>query len=74
MSEIFNIIPKHTDTCLHFRFRYFFRMQSFASAISDFAMAYVDWIAMQVYKYSLDLLQWLLQRVNQVLDLASLRV
>jgi hypothetical protein len=24
MSEIFNIIPKHTDTCLDFRFRYFF--------------------------------------------------
>ena len=49
MSEIFNITPKHTDTCLHFRFRYFFRMQSFTSAISDFAMAYVDWISMQEF-------------------------
>ena len=46
MSEIFNIIPKNTDTCLHFRFRFFFRMQSFTSAILDFA---VDWISIQEF-------------------------
>jgi hypothetical protein len=44
MTEIFNILPKATDTHLHFRFRFFFRIKSFTSAISDFPMAYVDWI------------------------------
>jgi hypothetical protein len=38
-----------------------FGMQSFTSAISDFAMAYVDWIVIQE---SLELLQWLLQLVK----------
>jgi hypothetical protein len=49
MSETFNILPKETDTFLFFRFRYFYRLESFTSAISDLAMAYVDWISYQEY-------------------------